>query len=207
MGRTSLHLGLAIAMLVAAASRAPAQSYDRLAVNLYGGALIFDDGAVNDLGLEVDVGPIVGGRLVVALGSDWRLVGGYGYMPLDMEASQFQVAVPDVDLDLNAHLFYGGAEYLLRARQTETALLLSAGAGAMVVDLEGIDETTDLMFTAAAGFTHPVNDRIAFRGEVRDYIVLCDAEDEGVVVAAAICFTDETLNHFEISGGLEVWLY
>jgi hypothetical protein len=167
-------------MLVASASRVPAQSYDRLAVNLYGGALIFDDGAVNDLGLEVDVGPIVGGRLIVALGSDWRLVGGYGYMPLNMEASQFQVAVPDVDLDLNAHLFYGGAEYLLHGGQAETALLLSAGAGAMVV---------------------------AFRGEIRDHIVLCDAEEEGVVVAAAICFTDETLNHFEISGGLEVWLY
>jgi hypothetical protein len=194
-------------MLVSAASQALAQSYDRLAINVYGGALIFDDGATENLGLEVDVGPIVGGRLVVAAGSDWRLVGGYGYMPLKMETSQFQVAVPDVDLDLNAHLFYGGAEYLLHARQAETALLLSAGAGAMVVDLEGIDETTDFMFTVAAGFTHPVNDRIAFRGEIRDHVVLCDAEEEGVVVAAGICFTDETLNHVEISGGLEVWLY
>jgi len=188
------------------ASGVRAQSYDQLAINPYGGALIFDDGATEDLGLEVDVGPIVGGRLIVALGSDWRLVGGYGYMPLNMEASQFQVALPDIDLDLNAHVVYGGVEYLLHTRQAPTALLLSAGVGAMVVDLEGIDETTDFMFTVAVGFTHPINDRIAFRGEFRDHIVLCNADGEGVVVAA-ICFSDETLNHIEISGGIEIWMY
>jgi hypothetical protein len=61
------------------------------------------------------------------------------------------------------------------------------------------------MIPLAVGFTHPVNDWITFRGDVRDHIQFCsEAESEGDF---APCIGDEMLNHFEVSGGLEFWLW
>lgn len=200
-------MAFTVAILLASTTGARAQHLGNIAINPYGGVLIFDDGAVNDLGLEVDVGPIVGGRLIVSLQGNWRLFGAYGYAPLNMEASQFVVEQPVTQLDINSHIFYGGFEYNLLSRVAPTTLLLSAGAGGIVFDLEGVDDETDFLLSVGAGLTHRASDRITFRAEVRDHIVFCTSEAQGVVERVAACFTDETLNHFEVSGGIEIWAF
>lgn len=208
MSKTSgLALALTVTMLLASATENHAQNFGNIAINPYGGALIFDDGAVNDLGLEVDVGAIFGGRLIFSLPGNWRLFGAYGYAPLTMEASQFLVEQPVTELDVDSHLFYGGFEYNLLSRVAPTTLLLSVGAGGMVFDLEGVDDETDFMLSVAAGLNHGASDRITFRAEVRDHIVFCTSDAEGVVEQVAACFSDETLNHIEISGGIEIWVF
>ena len=208
MSKTAgLALVFTVTILLASATGIRAQNFGNIAINPYGGALIFDDGAVSDLGLEVDVGPIVGGRLIISLLGNWRLFGAYGYAPLTMQASQFVVEQPDVELDVNSHLFYGGFEYNLLSRVSPTTLLLSAGVGGMVFDVEGVDDETDFIVSVAAGLNHEASDRITFRAEVRDHIAFCTSSAEGVVEEVAACFSDETLNHIEISGGIEIWMF
>jgi hypothetical protein len=202
-----LVLALTVTILLASATGIRAQNFGNIAINPYGGALIFDDGAVSDLGLEVDVGAIFGGRLIFSLPGNFRLFGAYGYAPLSMEASQFVVEQPTTELDANGHLFYGGFEYNLLSRVSPTTLLLSAGAGGMVFDVEGVDDETDFIVSVAAGLNHEASDRITFRAEVRDHIVFCTSSAGGVVEQVAACFSDETLNHIEISGGIEIWMY
>ncbi len=200
-------MAFTVAILLASTTDTHAQHLGDIAINPYGGALIFDDGSVNDLGLEVDVGAIVGGRLIVSLLGNWRLFGAYGYAPLNMEVSQFVIEQPVTQLDVNSHIFYGGFEYNLLSRVSPTTLLLSAGAGAMVFDLEGVDDETDFLVSVGAGFTHRASDRITFRAEVRDHVVFCTSDAQGVVEQVAACFSDETLNHVEVSGGIEIWAF
>lgn len=203
-----LVLAFVVAILFATATAARAQNVGNVAINPYAGVIIFDDGAVNDLGLEVDVGAIFGGRLILSLPGNFRLFGAYGYAPLSMEASQF-VGEPltITDLDANSHVYYGGLEYNLFSRLSPTTLLLSAGVGGMTVDVEGVDDQTDFLASLGAGFTHRASDRITFRAEVRDHIMFCTSDAGGVVEQVAACFNDETLNHIEISGGIEIWLF
>ncbi len=203
-----LVLTFAVTILFMSTTSARAQNPGSIVINPYAGAIVFDDGAVNDLGLEVDVGAIFGGRLIVSLPGNFRLFGAYGYAPLSMEASEF-VGEPlaITDLDANSHVYYGGFEYNLYSRVSPTTLLLSAGIGGMTVDLEGVDDQTDFLASLGVGFTHRASDRITFRAEVRDHIMFCSSDAGGVVEEIAACFNDEILNHFEISGGLEVWLY
>lgn len=203
-----LALMFTVAILFMSTTSVRAQNPGNIAINPYAGAIIFDDGAVNDLGLEVDVGAILGGRLIVFLPENFRLFGAYGYAPLSMEASEF-VGEPltITDLDANSHVYYGGVEYNLHSRVSPTTLLLSAGIGGMTVDLEGVDDQTDFLVSLGVGFTHWASDRITFRGEVRDHIMFCTSDAGGVVERVAACFSDETLNHFEISGGIEIWAF
>lgn len=209
MKRTAgLGLAFTVVILLASATGALSQSFGNIAINPYGGVLIFDDGAVNDLGLEVDVGAIAGGRVIFSLPGNFRLFGAYGYAPLTMNASQFVGAPLTVtDLDANSHIYYGGFEYNLFSRVSPTTLLLSAGLGGMTVDLQGVDDETDFLVSLGVGFTHEASDRITFRGEVRDHIAFCTSSAGGVVQQVAACFTDETLNHFEVSGGIEIWAF
>ncbi|MCK5439816.1 MAG: hypothetical protein KAI97_07715, partial [Gemmatimonadetes bacterium] len=150
-----LVFALAVTILLVTATGIRAQHVGNIAINPYGGALIFDDGAVNDLGLEVDVGAIFGGRLIVALPGNFRLFGAYGYAPLTMDTSSFvgePLSAPE--LDVNSHLFYGGLEYNMFSRVSATTLLLSAGVGGMVFDVESVDDEADLLVSLGVGFTH-----------------------------------------------------
>jgi hypothetical protein len=197
-----------VATLLVSATSLRAQHVGNIAINPYAGGIIFDDGAVNDLGLEVDVGGIFGARAIVALPGNFRLFGAYGYAPLSLDASGF-VGEPltITDLDANSHVYYGGFEYNLFSRVSPTTLLLSAGIGGMTVDLEGVDDQTDFLASVGAGLTHRATDHITFRAEVRDHIMFCTSSAGGVVETVAACFDDETLNHIEISGGIEIWLF
>lgn len=203
-----LALTLMVATLLVSATSVRAQNLGNIAINPYAGAIIFDDGAVNDLGLEVDVGAIFGARAILSLPGNFRLFGAYGYAPLSMEASEF-VGEPltVTDLDANSHVYYGGFEYNLLSRVAPTTLLLSAGIGGMTVDLEGVDDQTDFLASLGVGLTHRASDRITFRAEVRDHIMFCTSDSGGVVETVAVCFNDETLNHIEISGGIEIWAF
>ncbi len=201
-------LAFIVVILFATVGDARAQNLGNIAINPYAGGIIFDDGAVNDLGLEVDVGGIFGARAILPLPGNFRLFGAYGYAPLSMEASGF-VGEPltITDLDANSHVYYGGFEYNLFSRVSPTTLLLSAGIGGMTVDLEGVDDQTDFLASLGVGLTHGASDHITFRAEVRDHIMFCTSDAGGVVERVAACFDDETLNHIEISGGIEIWLF
>lgn len=209
---------IALALLVLPGATAPARgqvpSGNRVAVaiNPYVGVFVFDDSELeDDAGLEVDIGPILGGRVVAVLDDDWRVEGAYGYASATVERSEFlDFPESEIENDLAIHLLYGAANYLISNAEVRTRLLLSAGAGILLVDPEVGDVETEFMVTLGAGFTHPVNEWITFRGEFRDHVSFCSAPERAVVPVAerdfSPCFGDEALHHFEFSGGLEFWI-
>ena len=202
---------LAVALLtVLLASPAFAQSQRGLRmgveVNPYVGVFLFDDSELNEAGLEADVGPVVGGRVGVTLGDDWLFEGSYGYATVALEASEF-VDFPDLDFDtdLAIHLLHGSASYLIGTEVAPTRLVLTAGLGGMWVDPEVGESDGDFMVTVGAGFTHPINEWISFKGDFKDHITFCSAPERAGEFSA--CIEEEPLNHFEISGGLQFYLY
>jgi hypothetical protein len=202
--------------LLAAASLAPAATPAALAqgtpgkrvgVNPYIGVFLFDDGELQEIGREANVGPILGARLNVGLNRSWQLDLGYSYAQVETELSEF-VDFPDPEdqVELDVHSIYGAADYFIGGSQEiPTRLLLSAGLGFMVVNPEVGDGDASFLIPLAVGFTHPFNDWITFRGEVRDHLQFCSGADEQDEFAP--CLGDEMLNHFEISGGLEFWIW
>lgn len=190
-----------------AAAQRPVDSWVRVALNPYAGLLVLDDGDLQDQGgAEVDAGPLLGARLALALGEDWRVDGTWAWASGSVEASEF-VDFPSVetDFDLAVHLIYGSVGYLISTQEVPTQLLLSAGAGVMMIDPEVGESDTDFMASLGAGFTHPVNHWITFRGDVKDHIAFCSASEQAGEFA--LCFEDEPLHNFEVSGGLEFWVY
>lgn len=178
------------------------ETFSPLQLNPYVGAFVFDDSELNDVGLEVNIGPILGARLVAPFGRVWWLEGAYGFAFLSVEESEFRDEPGDVEADLGAHLFYGAAVYRIGGEDVATELLLSAGLGAILLDPETGDSATELMIPLGVGFTHPVNEWITFRGDVRDHVVFCTASDDAEQGEFTACLDDEGLNNFEISAGL-----
>lgn len=183
-------LSLAIALFSLVAAPATAQ----VAVQPYFGALVFDDSGVDGV-LEIDPGALVGARLLLGVGDSWRLEGGYGFSPLSVDV--FDQSEQD---DIDVHLVYGGLTYV--GGSDATRVLLSGGFGFMALSSEDLDTSADPMASVAIGFTHPIGERVTFRGEVRDHIVFCSADLEEV---SACFFDDQALNHIEVSGGVEIW--
>ncbi|HET7693037.1 MAG TPA: hypothetical protein VFM44_08130 [Gemmatimonadota bacterium] len=179
----------------------------RIGVNPYVGVLLFDDGELQEIGREANVGPVLGARLNVGVGRSWQFDVGYGYAQVETELSEFtDFPDPEDQIELDVHSIYGAADYFIGGSQEiPTRLLLSAGLGFMIVNPDEGDGDASFMIPLAVGFTHPVNDWITFRGDVRDHLQFCsEAESEGDF---APCIGDEMLNHFEVSGGLEFWLW
>ena len=179
----------------------------RVGVNPYVGVFLFDDGELQEIGREANVGPSLGARLNVGVGRNWQFDVGYGYAQVETELSEFtDFPDPEGQIELDVHSIYGAADYFIGGSQEiPTRLMLSAGLGFMVVSPEVGDGDASFMIPLAVGFTHPVNDWITFRGEVRDHLQFCSAADEAGEFAP--CIGDEMLNHFEVSGGLEFWLW
>lgn len=178
----------------------------RLAIHPYVGAMVADDGDLEAAGAELDPGVIVGGRLTLAIGRHWEIEGAYGFARLKLEASEF-VDFPTVEgeVDMDATVAYGGVNYLVGSDQADTRLLLSLGVGGMKLEPEDGDAETQTLVSVGAGFTHPVTDRISFRGEFRDHISFCEAPIRAGQFSA--CSSDEALNNIEVSGGLQFWLF
>lgn len=200
-------LALVLAAL-AAATPALAQTgsgrWLRLEVNPYAGAFVLDDSALDSRGLEANVGTVLGGRLGLAVGDDWLFEGSYGRASVTLKASEFQdFPQPALDSDLVVHLLHGSVGYLIGSDVAPTKLVLSIGAGGIWMDPDEGESDSDFMMDLGAGFTHPVNDWIAFKGDVRDHVTFC-TPSEG---AFSACDADETLNHWELSGGLQFYLY
>ncbi|MDX1623207.1 MAG: hypothetical protein R3199_04415 [Gemmatimonadota bacterium] len=175
-------------------------------LNPYAGVLAFDNGGIEDAGIEVDVAGTVGARIVVELGERWQVEAGYGFAPLTLEASEF-VAFPESGLerDVNAHLFYATGGLFVGSEEVPTRLLLTAGAGGIALDPEEGESDTDFMVTLGAGFTHPVNDWILFRGDLRDHVLFCEAPPRGADPTS--CVDEDTLHNIEVTGGLEFRLF
>ena len=179
----------------------------RVGVNPYVGVFLFDDGELQEIGREANVGPTLGARLNVQVSRSWQFDVGYGYAQVETELSEFtDFPDPEDQIELDVHSIYGAADYFIGGSQEiRTRLLLSAGLGFMIINPEEGDGDASFMIPLAVGFTHPVNDWITFRGEVRDHLQFCsEADDEDDF---APCIGDEMLNHFELSGGLEFWLW
>ena len=204
-----------VALLAAVAALAPpatpaslAQGLTgtRVGVNPYVGVFIFDDGDLQEIGREANIGPMLGARLNVAFRPDWQFDVGYGYAQVETEESEFVDSDPEDQIELDMHSLYGAIDYFIGGSQEiPTRLLLSAGLGFLIVNPEEGDGDASFMIPLAVGFTHPVNDWITFRGEARDHLQFCSAPDEDEGTAA--CVDDEMLNHIEVSGGLEFWLW
>ena len=179
----------------------------RVGVNPYVGVFIFDDGELQEIGREANVVPSFGGRLDVGVSRHWQFDFGYGYAQVETELSEF-VDFPDPEdqIELDVHSLYAAADYLIGGDQDiPTRLLLSAGLGFIIVNPEVGDGDANFMIPLAVGFTHPVNEWITFRGEVRDHMQFCSGADE--VDEFAPCLGDEILNHFEVSSGLVFWVW
>ena len=179
----------------------------RVGVNPYVGVLLFDDGELQEIGREANVAPTLGARLNVGVGRSWQFDVGYGYAQVETELSEFtDFPDPEDQIELDVHSIYGAADYFIGGSQEiPTRLLLSAGLGFMIINPEEGDGDASFMIPLAVGFTHPVNDWITFRGDVRDHLQFCSAADSEDDFAP--CIGDEMLNHFEVSGGLEFWLW
>jgi hypothetical protein len=179
----------------------------RVGINPYVGVFLFDDGELQEIGREANVGPVLGARVNVGYRPNWQFDVGYAYAQVETERSEF-VDFPDPEdqIELDVHSLYGAVDYFIGGSQEiPTRLLLSAGLGLMIVNPEEGDGDASFMIPLAVGFTHPVNDWITFRGDVRDHVQFCSGADETDEFAP--CLGDELLNHFEVSGGLEFWLW
>jgi hypothetical protein len=186
---------------------AQALTETRVGVNPYVGFFIFDDGELQAIGREANVAMTLGARLNVGLSRRWQVDASYGYAQVETERSEF-VDFPDPEdqIELDVHSVYGAADFFLGGNQEiPTRLMLSAGLGFMIVNPEEGDGDVDFMIPLAIGFTHPVNDWVTFRGEVRDHVQFCSTADSAEEFAP--CLGDELLNHFEGSGGLEFWIW
>lgn len=191
-----------IAVAALALPAAPADAQVRLEVNPYAGVLVFDDSELEERGLEVNPAAMVGARVVVGLTDRWRAEGGWGIAHSSIEPSEFtQFPDPDLDVDVNVHVFYGAANLLVLDPDVRTKLLLTAGAGGVAVDPANGDVGTNFAINLGVGFTHPVNDWITFRGDVRDHLAFCSGEPGSEKFQS--CSGDEVLNHVEVSAGLE----
>ena len=188
------------------ASLAQGLTGTRVGVNPYVGVMIFDDGDLQEIGREANVVPMLGARLNVAFRPDWQFDLGYGYAQVETEESEFVDSEPEDQIELDMHALYGALDYFIGGTQDiPTRLLLSAGLGLLVVSPETGDGSASFMIPLAVGLTHPVNDWITFRGEVRDHLQFCSEADNEQDFAP--CIGDEMLNHFEVSGGLEFWVW
>jgi len=179
----------------------------RVGVNPYVGAFIFDDGELQSIGREANTVPMLGARLNVGLNRKWQIDLAYGYAQVETEVSEF-VDFPDPEdqIELDVHSLYAAADYFIGGSQEiSTRLMLSAGLGFLIVNPEEGDGDADFMIPLAVGFTHPMNEWITFRGEVRDHVQFCSTPDTETEFAT--CLGDELLNHFEVSGGLEFWVW
>jgi len=199
----------AIVVMILAASTARAQDYEarRFNVGPYVGVFLLDDEQLTEVAaVEVDPGVILGARMGFALAKSWQLEAGYGFAGLKTEPSEFdEDAPPDLVADLDTHLLYGAINYLLAYRDNPTALVLTAGAGVLILDPEAFDRSTDPMLELGAGFTHPIRTWITFRGDARDHVSFCSVPDSGE--SSACPGGDEVLHNFEVSGGLQFWIF
>jgi len=199
----------AIVVVVLAASTARAQDFGarRFNVGPYVGIFLLDDEQLTDVAaVEVNPGIILGARLGYALAESWQVEAAYGFAGLETEPSEFDEDAPeDLVADLDAHLLYGAINYLLAYRESPTALLLTAGFGALILDPEVGDVSTDPMVELGAGFTHPLRTWITIRGDARDHMSFCSAPDAGE--SSACPSGDELLHNFEVSGALQFWIF
>lgn len=196
----------ALLLAIPAPAQVATESYVEVRVNPYGGVFAFDNGGIEAAGAEVDIAGIAGGRVVIGFGERWQVEGGYGFSPLTIEASEFaDFPEPELDRDVNAHLFYGAVGLMIGSEVAPTKLLLTAGVGGLALDPEEGESDTDFLVTLGAGFTHPINDWIRFRGDFRDHITFCEAPAR--LTDPTSCVEDETLNNIEVSGGLEFRVY
>lgn len=197
-----------VLVTVLAAPAARAQELRRFNVSPYVGIFIFDDEQLTDeFGVEVNGAAILGGRVGFAITRSWEIEGGYGYAALKTEPSEFSDEIDDEDIaDIDAHLLYGGINYLLGYRDNPTRLLLSAGGGVLMLKPEVGDDTSDPVLELAAGFTHPVRHWITVRGELRDHMTFCSAPD-AAGEASACAAGDITLHNIEVSAALQFWLF
>ncbi|HEY7470884.1 MAG TPA: hypothetical protein VIE68_00920 [Gemmatimonadota bacterium] len=196
-----------VASAIPGAVHAQGLTGTRIGVNPYVGAFIFDDGELQEIGREANTVPMLGARLNIGVNRRWQFDLAYGYAQVETELSEF-VDFPDPEdqIELDVHSLYAAADYFIGGSQEiPTRLLLSAGLGLMVVNPEEGDGDVDFLIPLAVGLTHPVNDWITFRGEVRDHIQFCSAADTAGEFAP--CLGDELLDHFEVSGGLEFWVW
>jgi hypothetical protein len=192
----------------------PAQAQDtmlrRFNVAPYVGVFFFDDDELTQsLGVEVDVGALFGARAGYAINPSWQIEGAYGYTSLSTDVTEFQGDPATEDLgEITAHLLYGAIDYLLRYRDNPTALLLSAGAGTIILDPEGenADREAEFLLDLGVGFTHPVRDWITFRGDARDHMHFCGAA-QGVGDSSACPTDDDVLHHIEVSAGAQFWIF
>ena len=208
--RWAVSLGWLAAALSATTAAAQDNELRRIHVMPYAGMFVFNDSDLTDAtGVEVDPGAILGVRGGYAFARSWQVEAAYGYAPLSTETSEFQEGEPGVPTgDLTAHLFYGAVDYLLEYEDNPTKLLLAAGLGFMILDPEGegADSEGGFMLELGVGFTHPMRDWITIRGEARDHMVFCSAA-EGVGDSSACPFEDDLLHHFELSAGVQFWIY
>lgn len=195
-----------LVLTVAVASTASAQTRGSFHVSPTVGFFLFDDESITQAGgVEIEPAVIFGARFGYAFAPSWQVEAGYGFAPLSTELSMFQEGGSEEDLaDLDAHLIYGAINYLLRYADNPTAFLLSAGGGVMILSPDEGDGTTNPMLELGAGFTHPLSDRIAIRGEARDHLVFCGAP-EFDFESSACPSGDETLHNFEVSASLQFW--
>ena len=111
-----------------AAAQRPAEGWVRVALNPHAGVLVLDDGDLEEeRGLEVDAGPLLGARLAVALGEDWRLDGTWAWASGSVEASDF--APPSPGQDLSIHLIYGSVGYLISTAEVPFGGVKQSGLG------------------------------------------------------------------------------
>ena len=197
-------------ILIGSTAQAQDTALRRFNVGPYAGVFFFDDDELVDaLGVEVDVGALLGARFGYALDRSWQIEGVYGITSLSTEVTEFQGDQGEEELgEITAHLIYGAIEYLLRYEDNPTALLLSAGAGTIILDPEGegADAEAEFLLDLGIGFTHPVSDWITFRGDVRDHIHFCGGA-EGVGDTSACPADDDVLHHIEVSAGAQFWLF
>lgn len=198
----------ALAVAVPASAQTGSGRWLRVEANPYAGVFVLDDSGLEEGGLESDIGPILGGRVGVVIGDDWLVEGSYGWSSVTIEPSEFvDFPDPDFETDLSVHLLHASIGYLIHTDVAPTTLVLMAGLGGMWVDPEVGESDADFMAQIGAGFTHPVNDWIAVKGDFRDHVSFCSAPERVDEELAATCVEDRTLHHFEISAGLQFYLY
>lgn len=167
-------------------------------VNPFAGALIVDEGGVEDLGLSIDPSGFFGGVLGFALTPNWEVAAAYGFAPAKVEED-----AGDEETDLDIHAYFGAVDYIFTS-DSDVKFLLSGGLGGIILDTAeaDIDPSHEFLLNFGAGVRWLAGERFALQGVVRDHVQFCQAVDEDDDEVSGCPLDDEALHHIEISGGI-----
>lgn len=176
-------------------------------VEPFAGVLIVDDGELDEFGVSVDPGFLIGAVLGYAVRPNWEVAAAYGYSGVTASLEEFG---EEEEADAAVHVYFGAVNYVFPS-SGPLAFLLTGGLGGITIspDDDVADSSSDLLANFGGGLRWTSSGGgFALQATARDHVQFCqgfDLEDLEDADAFSACPLDDTaLHHIEVSGGVLV---